>query len=57
MHTKGKISEKDDRMWFMLNDRTHNYILNPVGETDNATLINGIGKGTGCFRKKLTIAF
>ena len=44
MYTKGKISEKDYRMWFMLNNRTRISILTPVGETDNATIMNGIGQ-------------
>ena len=31
MYTKGKISEKDYRMWFMFNNRTRIVILTPVG--------------------------
>ena len=46
MYTKGKLSEKDYRMWFMLNNRTRISILTPVGETDNATIMNGIGQGS-----------
>ena len=38
----GNISEKDYRMWFMLNNKTRISILTPLGETDNATIMNGI---------------
>ena len=31
---------------FKLNNRTRISILTPVGETDNATTINGIGQGS-----------
>ena len=44
MYTNGKISEKDYRMWFMLNKITRISILTPVGETDNATIMNGMVK-------------
>ena len=46
MYTKGKISMTDYRMWFKLNNRTRISILTPVGETDSATIINGIGQGS-----------
>ena len=46
MYTKGKISEKDYRLWFMLINQTRISILTPVGETDNATIIYGIGHGS-----------
>ena len=46
MYTKGKISEKDYRLWFKLNNRTRISIITPVGETDNATIMNGIGQGS-----------
>ena len=31
-------------MWFKLNNRTRISILTPVGETDTATIYNGIGQ-------------
>ena len=34
------------RMWFKLDNRTRISILTPVGETDSATIINGIGQGS-----------
>ena len=46
MYTKGKISEKDYRLWFKLNNRTRISIITPVGETDNAKIMNGIGQGS-----------
>ena len=46
MYTEGKLSEKDYRMWFMLNNMTRISILTPVGETDNTTIMNGIGQGS-----------
>ena len=46
LYTKGKISEMDYRMWFMLNNRTRISILTPVGEKDNVTIMNGIGSAT-----------
>ena len=36
----------DYRMWFKLNNSTRISILTPVGETDSATIINGIGPGS-----------
>ena len=45
MLTKGKISMSDYRKWFKLNNRTRISILTPVGETEGATIINGIGQG------------
>ena len=33
-------------MWFMLINRTRISILTPVGETDSATIMNGIGQGS-----------
>ena len=33
-------------MWFKLNNRTRISILTPVGETDSATIMNGIGQGS-----------
>ena len=33
-------------MWFKLNNRTRISILTPVGETDNATIMNGKGQGS-----------
>ena len=35
-----------DYMWFHLNNETKISILKPLGETDGATLINGIGQGS-----------
>ena len=46
MYTKGKISEKDYRMWFYLHNKTNIYILTPLGETDQAATVNGIGQGS-----------
>ena len=46
MYTKGKISEKDYRLWFKLNNMTCISILRPVGDTDNAIIMNGIGQGS-----------
>ena len=46
MYTKGKISEKDYRLWYKLNNKTRISIITPVGETDNATIMNGIGQGS-----------
>ena len=46
LYTRDKISVKDYIMWFELNNRTHIYILTPVGETETATLYNGIGQGS-----------
>ena len=37
---------KDYRLWFKLDNRTRISILTPVGETDNATIMNGIGQGS-----------
>ena len=33
-------------MWFKLNNRTRISILTPLGETNNATIMNGIGQGS-----------
>ena len=33
-------------MWFMLNNRTRILSLTPVGVTDKATIMNGIGQGS-----------
>ena len=41
MLTKGKF-----RMWFKLNNKTRISILTPLGETEGATIINGIGQGS-----------
>ena len=46
MLTKGKISLSDYRMWFHLNNKTKISILTPLGETDGATIMNGIGQGS-----------
>ena len=46
MLTKGKISMSDYRMWFHLNNKTKISILTPLGETDGATIMNGIGQGS-----------
>ena len=45
MYKGGKISAKEDRMWFMLNNKTCISILKPVGEKETATIMNGIGQG------------
>ena len=42
LYTKGKISVKDYRMWFMLNNKTRISILTYVGETETAKIFNGI---------------
>ena len=46
MYTKEKISEKDYKIWFMLNNMKRISILTLVGETYNAKIINGIGQGS-----------
>ena len=46
MYTEGKIAESDYRMWFKLNNRTNISVLTPVGETEKATIMNGIGQGS-----------
>ena len=46
MLTKGKISISDYRMWFKLNNKTRISILTPLGETEGATITNGIGQGS-----------
>ena len=33
-------------MWFYLNNKTNIYILTPLGATDQATIMNGIGQGS-----------
>ena len=38
MYTRVKISKKDYRMWFKLNNRTCISILTPVGKTNTATI-------------------
>ena len=53
MYTQGKISKSDYRMWFHLNNKTKISILTPLGETDGATILNGIGQG--CFTADLNI--
>ena len=44
MYTKGKISAKDYRKWFMLNHKTHISILTPLREKETASIIHGIGQ-------------
>ena len=46
MYKEGKIAESDYRMWFMLNNKTKISVLTPIGETDQATIMNGIGQGS-----------
>ena len=46
MYTQGKIAKSDCRMWFYLNNKTKISVLTPLGETDQATIMNGIGKGS-----------
>merc|ERR1711892_1510108 len=46
MYTEGKIAESDYRMWFMLNNKTKISVLTPLGETNQATIMNGIGRGS-----------
>ena len=46
MYTPGKMSTSDYRMWFHLNNKTKISILTPLGETDGATIMNGIGQGS-----------
>ena len=46
MRTKDKISMSDYRMWFHLNNKTKLSILTPLGETDGAIIMNGIGQGS-----------
>ena len=46
MLTKGKISMSDYRMWFHLNNKTKISILTQLGETDRATIMNGIRQGS-----------
>ena len=46
MYKEGKIAESDYRMWFMLNNKTKISVLTPLGETDQATIMNGIGQGS-----------
>ena len=45
MYTQGKIAKSDYRMWFQLNNKTKNSKLTPLGETDGATIMNGISQG------------
>ena len=61
LYTQGKISTSDNRMWFHLNNKTKFSILTPLGETDGATIMNGIGQGSfastlniGCGVEKIT---
>ena len=44
MYTQGKIAKSDYRMWFHLNNKTKILIFKPLGETDGATITNGIGQ-------------
>ena len=53
MYTQGKISKSDYRMWFHLNNKTKISILTPFGETDGATIMNGIGHYTYIHDSKL----
>ena len=46
MYREGKISTSDYRMWFHLNNKTKISILTLLGETDGATIMNGIGQGS-----------
>ena len=46
MYTQGKIAKSDYRMWFYLNNKTKISVLTPLGETDQATIMNGIGQGS-----------
>ena len=46
MYTQGKIAKSDYRMWFYLNNKTKMYKITPLGETDGATIMNGIGQGS-----------
>ena len=46
MYIEGKIAESDYRMWFKLNNQTKISVLTPVGETEQATIMNGIGQGS-----------
>ena len=46
MYTQGKIAKSDYRMWFQFNNKTKISILTPLGETDGATIMNGIGQGS-----------
>ena len=41
MYKEGKIAESDYRMWFMLNNKTKISVLTPLGETNQATIMNG----------------
>ena len=43
MLTKGKLEMSESRMWFKLNKKTKISILTPVGETEGATIMNGLG--------------
>merc|ERR1712128_109211 len=42
----GKIAESDYRMWFKLNNKTNISVLTLIGETEKATIMNGIGQGS-----------
>ena len=42
MLTKGILSISDYRMWFKLDYRPRISIITPLGETEGATIINGI---------------
>ena len=46
MYTQGKIAKSDYRMWFYLNNKTKISVLTPLGETEQATIMNGIGQGS-----------
>ena len=46
MYTEGKIEKSDYRMWFHLNNRTKISVLTPLGETEQATIMNSIGQGS-----------
>ena len=46
MYTHGKIPKSEYKMWFHLNKKTKISILTPLGETDGATIMNGIGQGS-----------
>ena len=41
-----KIAKSDYRMWFYLNNKSKISVLTPLGETDHATIMNGIGQGS-----------
>ena len=46
LYVEGDISDKDYRMWFKLNCKTHISVVTKVGESDAARILDSIGQGS-----------